>query len=66
MKRLPLHFGISVFKFQVHTNALIAFLLLFDILVRQWGLRAKNFPVLVLNAKGGEIKAKATGSANHL
>jgi hypothetical protein len=23
-------------------------------------------PVLVLNAKGGEIKAKATGSANHL
>jgi hypothetical protein len=27
--------------------------------VRQWGLRAKNDPVLVLNAKGGEIKAKA-------
>jgi hypothetical protein len=27
--------------------------------VRQWGLRAKNNPVLVLNAKGGEIKAKA-------
>jgi hypothetical protein len=35
-------------------------------LVRQWGYRAKNDPVLVLNAKGGEIKAKATGSANHL
>jgi hypothetical protein len=34
-------------------------LLLFDILVRQWGYRAKNDPVLVLNAKGGEIKAKA-------
>jgi hypothetical protein len=34
--------------------------------VRQWGLRAKNHPVLVLNAKGGEIKAKATGSVNHL
>jgi hypothetical protein len=26
--------------------------------VRQWGLRAKNDLVLVLNAKGGEIKAK--------
>jgi hypothetical protein len=37
MKRLPLHSGISVFKFQVHTYALIAFLLLFDVLVRQWG-----------------------------
>jgi hypothetical protein len=27
---------------------------------------AKNDPVLVLNAKGGEIKAKANGSSNHL
>jgi hypothetical protein len=27
---------------------------------------AKNDPVLVLNAKGRETKAKATGSANHL
>jgi hypothetical protein len=26
----------------------------------------KSYPVLVLNAKGGEIKAKANGSANHL
>jgi hypothetical protein len=34
------------------------FLLVIDILVRQWGLRSKNDPVLVLNAKGGEIKAK--------
>jgi hypothetical protein len=30
------------------------------ILVRQWGLRANNDPVLVLNDKGGEIKAKAS------
>jgi hypothetical protein len=30
------------------------------ILVRQWGLKAKNDPVLVLDAKGGEIKAKAS------
>jgi hypothetical protein len=28
--------------------------------VRQWGLRAKNDPVLVLDTKGGEIKAKAS------
>ena len=34
------------------------------ILVRQWGLRAKIDPVLVLDAKGGENKAKAiNGSA---
>jgi hypothetical protein len=59
MKRLPLHSGISVFKFQVHTNAIIAFLLLFDILVRHWGNRAKNYLVLVLNAKGGEIKGQS-------
>jgi hypothetical protein len=29
------------------------------ILVRQWGLRAKNDPVLVLDAKGGEIKGQS-------
>jgi hypothetical protein len=29
-------------------------------------LKGQNDPVLVLNAKGGEIKAKANGSANHL
>jgi hypothetical protein len=27
---------------------------------------AKSFPILVLNAKGGEIKAKANGTTNHL
>jgi hypothetical protein len=34
-----------------------------------WGngvKRAKSYPILVLNAKGGEIKAKENGSANHL
>jgi hypothetical protein len=45
---------------------LIAFSLQFDILVRQWDYRAKSYPVLVINAKGGEIKAKANGLANHL
>jgi hypothetical protein len=39
-------------------------LIVVKILVRQWGLRAKNGPVLVLDVKGGEIKAKArNGSA---
>ena len=27
--------------------------------MRQWGLRAKNNPVLVLDAKGGEIKGQS-------
>jgi hypothetical protein len=31
--------------------------------VRQWGYRAKINPILVLDAKGGENKAKANGSA---
>jgi hypothetical protein len=31
--------------------------------VRQWGFRAKIDLVLVLDAKGGENKAKANGSA---
>ena len=35
--------------------------------MRQWGLRANIDPVLVLDAKGGENKAKATnGSADQL
>jgi hypothetical protein len=54
-------------EFQVHLNALIAFFAL--IWHFWWGNEVKgatSFPVLVLNAKGREIKAKATGSANHL
>jgi hypothetical protein len=34
--------------------------------VRQWGLRAKNDPVLVLNAKGGEIKGQSKWINYHL
>jgi hypothetical protein len=41
-------------------------LLLIDIFGKAMGLKGKNDPVLVFNAKGGEIKAKANGSANHL
>jgi hypothetical protein len=41
----------------------IAFLLLIhNFFVRQCGLKATSFSVFVLNAKGVEIKAKATGS----
>jgi hypothetical protein len=47
---------------QVRTYALIAFLLLIDVfLVRQWGLRAKNDPVLCLMPKGGKLRPKANG-----
>ena len=51
---------------QVCTCVLIAFC---SYLSFWWGngVRGpKRSPVLVLNAKGGEIKAKANGSANHL
>jgi hypothetical protein len=51
---------------QVCTWVLIAFC---SCLTFWWGngvKRAKSYLVLVLNAKGGEIKAKANGSANHL
>jgi hypothetical protein len=30
--------------------------------MRQWGFKTTSFFILVVNAKGGEIKAKATGS----
>jgi hypothetical protein len=43
---------------QVRTCVLIAFFLLFGILVRQWGYRAKSSPILVLNAKGGKLRPK--------
>jgi hypothetical protein len=36
------------------------------ILVRQWGFRADNDPVLVLNAKGGEIKGQNKWISYHL
>jgi hypothetical protein len=58
MQRLPLHSGTSVL-----TSKFIAFLLLIDIFGEAMGLEGQNDPVFVLNAKGGEIKAKANGSA---
>jgi hypothetical protein len=49
---------------QVHLNILIALVLLFEDFGEAMGLRAKIDPILVLDAKGGENKAKArNGSA---
>ena len=63
-ERLPLHFDERVTYSKFISYTLIAFVFLLKILVRQWGSRAKIHPVLVLDAKGGEIKAKASiGSA---
>jgi hypothetical protein len=66
MQRLPLHFGFGVFNSKFILKLYLPFALSWHF---GWGngvKRAKNGPVLVLNAKGGEIKDKATGSANHL
>jgi hypothetical protein len=60
--RLPLHSDERVTYSKFISMLLLPFFL--KILVRQWGSRAKIDPVLVLDAKGGENKAKATnGSA---
>ena len=63
-ERLPLHSDERVIYSKFISMSLIVFYFELKILVRQWGLRAKNDPVLVLDAKGGEVKAKArNGSA---
>jgi hypothetical protein len=61
--RLPLHSDERVTHSKFISVLLLPFYSYLKILVRQWGLRAKIDPVLVLDAKGGEIKAKANGSA---
>ena len=65
-ERLPLHSDerVTHSKFISISISLLPLYSYLKILVRQWGLRAKIDPVLVLNAKGGENKAKAiNGSA---
>jgi hypothetical protein len=44
--------------FQVHLHALIAFLLLIEDFGDAMGFEAKNDRILVLDAKGGEIKGQ--------
>ena len=66
LQRLPLHSGIGVFN----SKFILMLLLPFCFYLTFWWVNEvkwpKRSPVLVLNAKGGEIKAKANGSANHL
>ena len=63
-ERLPLHSDERVTYSKFIACTLIALVFLLKILVRQWGSRAKIDPVLVLDAKGEKIKAKAiNGSA---
>ena len=63
-ERLPLHSDERVTYSKFISCTLIAFVFLLKILVRQRGSRAKIDSVLVLDAKGGENKAKAiNGSA---
>jgi hypothetical protein len=58
-ERLPLHSDERVIQSKFISILLLPFYSYLKILVRQWGLRAKNDPVLVLNAKGGEIKGQS-------
>jgi hypothetical protein len=63
-ERLPLHSDERVTNSMFISCTLIAFKFLLKILVRQWGSGARINPVLVLDAKGEKIKAKAiNGSA---
>jgi hypothetical protein len=62
--RLSLHSDERVTYSKFISIPLLSFYSYLNILVRQWGFRAKIDPVLVLDAKGGENKAKArNGSA---
>ena len=63
-ERLPLHSDERVTYSKFISCTLIAFVFLLKLLVRQWGSRTTIDPVLVVDAKGGENKAKAiNGSA---
>jgi hypothetical protein len=57
--RLPLHSDKRVTYSKFISMLLLPFYSSLKILVRQWGSRAKNDPVLVLDAKGGEIKGQS-------
>jgi hypothetical protein len=63
-ERLPLHSDERVIIPSSSHVLLLPLYSYLKVLVRQWGSRAKIDPVLVLDAKGGENKAKAiNGSA---
>jgi hypothetical protein len=58
-ERLPLHSDERVTYSKFISCTLIAFAFFLEILVRQWGSRAKIDPVLVLDAKAGENKGQS-------
>jgi hypothetical protein len=61
---LPLHSDERVTYSKSISISLLPWYSYLKILVRQWGLRANIDPILVLDAKRGENKAKAiNGSA---
>jgi hypothetical protein len=63
-EKLPLHSDERVTYSKFISILLLPLYSYLKILVRQWGFRAIIDPVLVLDAKGGENKAKAiNGSA---
>jgi hypothetical protein len=62
-ERLPLHSDERVTNSKFISMLFLPFYSKLKILVRQWGSRANNNSVLVLDAKEGEIKAKTNGSA---
>jgi hypothetical protein len=57
--RLPLHSDERVTYSKSISISLLPLYSYLKILVRQWGSMAKIDPVLVLDAKGGENKAKS-------
>jgi hypothetical protein len=57
--RLPLHSDKRVTYSKFISMTLLPLHSYLKILVRQWGLRAKIHPVLVLDAKGGENKGQS-------
>jgi hypothetical protein len=57
--RLPLHSDERVTYFKFILMTLLPLYSYLKILVRQWGLRAKIDPVLMLDAKGGENKGQS-------
>jgi hypothetical protein len=57
-ERLPLHSDERVTYSKFISCTLVAFVFLFEDFGEAMGLRAKIDPVLVLDAKGGENKAK--------
>jgi hypothetical protein len=61
--RLPLHSDERVTYSKFISISLLPLYSYLKVLVRQWGLRAKIDPVLVLDTKGGENKAKARNGA---